>query len=171
MDYSIGRFGGIALAAALLLGPGVASADSPHYISVGAPFVGGDDNLDYSVTFKEAGLGNTVTVANYTLSGDGSVTYQCFNKGGNVPQGQPFIIGPVPLSGSGSFPVRNGSASGTISVQEPEVPAGTKCTGNGSFCAIAFSYTNMELQDGFGSPPLDTGNLSNPPNYLNCKID
>jgi hypothetical protein len=147
-----------------------AASDSGN-VSVGAPFVGGDDMLDYSVTFKEAGLGNTVTVANYTLSGMGSVTYQCFNHGGNVPQGTPFTIGPEPLTGSGSFPVRNGSASGTISVQEPEVPAGTKCTGNGSFCAIAFSYANMMLQDGFGSPPLDTGDLSNPPNYLNCKIE
>jgi hypothetical protein len=172
MDYSIGRFGfgGIALTAVLLLGPGVASAQNPHYISLSAPTVAGDDGLDYSVSFKEAGLGNTITVANYSLTGSGSVTYQCFNHGGNAPQGQPFTIGPQPVTGSGSFPVRNGSASGTISVQEPEVPAGTKCTGNSQFCAIAFNYVNMTLTDPFGTP-TDTGNLNSPPNYLNCKIE
>jgi hypothetical protein len=79
-------------------------------------------------------------------------------------------MGPTQESNNQSFPVRNGSASGTMVVQEPEVPAGTKCTGNGSFCAIAFSYTNAILTDPFGNK-TNTGNLSSPPNYLNCKID
>jgi hypothetical protein len=61
------RFAGVSLAAALLLGPGVAWADSPHFISATDSI---DKNTgDLSVSFKEAGLGSGTTI-DYTISAD-----------------------------------------------------------------------------------------------------
>lgn len=164
------RFGGVSLAAALLLGPGLSAQAPPQYVFLNAPATGGDDNLDYTVSFKEAGLDAITGEANYHISLVMSVTYQCLNNGGNTPASKTFTFGPVSVNHSQGFPVINGSASGTMVAQEPEVPPLNKCTGNGIFCAIAFSYTNAILTDPFGTM-TDTGNLSSPPNYLNCKID
>ena len=155
--------------AGIALAPALALADHPHYVSGPTSGVGGDD-IDYTVSFKEAGLGNTTTVADYTLIVTASVTYQCFNHGGNAPQGTPFTVGPVPLTGGGTFPVRNGSVTATITVEEPEVPTTAKCTGNGQFCAIAFSYTDAVLTDPFGHTTDVAPQTSSTP-FLNCKLD
>jgi hypothetical protein len=165
----VGRLVGISLAAALLLGSGVAWAQSPHYVSGPTSGVGGDD-IDYTVSFKEAGLGNTITQVDYSLTVNMSVTYQCFNHGGNLPQGTPFTVGPVATTTNQSFPVRNGSATGTMIAQEPEVPSTAKCTGNGTFCAVAYSYTGAVLTDPYGNEANPSDQNSGSP-YLNCKID
>jgi hypothetical protein len=164
-------------AAAVTAIAGVAYGDSPHFLSATSS-VGGDDGLNYLATFKEAGLGTTITDAQYSLSLTMTVEYQCFNHGGNIPQGQPFTVGPVKGGGTGSFPVRNGSAHGTIDAEEPGIPAGTKCTGNGKFCAVGYSYTGAVLTDLTEGDSTDVPaqmagvDFTNPPTpYLNCNVD
>ena len=41
---------------------------------------------DYTVSFKEAGLGNTPVTYTLTAATE-TFTFECFNKGGNKPQG------------------------------------------------------------------------------------
>lgn len=156
------RFGGVSLAAALLFGPGVAGAQNAHYLSFGPASLGGDDGLDYTLPFRETGLGNAITVANYTLSVPSvSVTYQCFNHGGNAPQAAAFTATETNVDQTQSFPSRNGNVTGTIIVQEPEVPSTQKCTGGGSFCALNVSWSAGTLTDPYGNqmatPANDSG--------------
>src|SRR5215472_7961552 len=73
-----------ALAGAALLGGGaVAYADSPHFISA-------SDSVNSSgslvASFKEAGLGTTVSTETIKLTADGTATYACINGGGNHPK-------------------------------------------------------------------------------------
>jgi hypothetical protein len=69
--------------------------------------------------FKEAGLGNTLTVADISCSADATAVYQCFSNGGNHPQaGNKETVG-GPVSNDGTFPVRNGQTTGSITVSPP----------------------------------------------------
>ena len=90
-----------------------AQAASPHILKASASI---NSSGQLVCTFKEAGLGNTLTVADISCSADATAVYQCFNKGGNHPQaGNKETVG-GPVSNTGAFPIRNGSASGSSSV-------------------------------------------------------
>ena len=130
----------------------VAYAQSPHYLSFGPASLGGDDGLDYTLPFREAGLGNAITVANYTFATPSvSVTYQCFNHGGNAPQAAAFTANATSVTSTQTFPVRNGSVTGTMDVQEPEVPSTQKCTGGGTFKALNVNWGAGTLTDPYGT--------------------
>jgi hypothetical protein len=140
------RFGGVSLAAALLLGPGVAWADSPHFISA----TGGIDSTtgDYTASWKEAGLGKTPITYELDVVTT-SYTFQCFNKGGNRPHGAPNAGGGSDLNTSGTFTPHNGqiTASLTLDVTFPPL-AGVNCTGGGlQLCLTAASYSGVTLTD------------------------
>src|SRR5215469_2678835 len=111
------RFGGISLAAALLLGPAVASADSPKFHFADASVL--DSNLDLQVVFKESGLGTTVSTANIAVFTNATVTCHCVNGGGQCPNAANKSTKTAEVSKSGIFPVRNGSVSGAIDVPPP----------------------------------------------------
>lgn len=46
---------------------------------------------DYTVTFKEAGLGNTPVTYSLTATTE-KFTFQCFTKSGNTPEGAPNTV-------------------------------------------------------------------------------
>jgi hypothetical protein len=65
-----------------------ALADSPHYIN-GPTATVSDNSL--VIAWKAAGLGNTTTSANFTLTGTVTVTSQCFTRSGNPVEGVPNL--------------------------------------------------------------------------------
>jgi hypothetical protein len=125
-------------------------AQNAHYIK--GPTASLDISTgDYSVSFKEAGLGSSPIT--YTLTaGAGTIfTYQCFTKSGNTPQGSPNGV-----SGSGETTVttitpHNGQVSATISLL-PEQD-GASCNGGGLVLKlIAVDYDSVTLSDGISAP-------------------
>jgi len=119
----------------------VALAASPHFLRASATI---NSSGQLVCTFKEAGLGNTLTVADISCSADATATYQCWNKGGKHPQaGNKETVG-GPVSGGGEFPIRNGSASGSITV-DPPGPGDFSCPNGQSLFLEDVSYTNIVL--------------------------
>jgi hypothetical protein len=133
----------------------VAFADSPHFISASATI---NNSGQLVCSFKEAGLGNTLTVANISCSADATAVYQCFNNGGKHPQaGNKETVG-GPVSNGGGFPVRNGSTSGSITVSPPG-PGDFSCPGGQTLFLQSVSYTNIVLS-GEGATADVPGTLS-----------
>ena len=118
--------------AALAFAP-AAVADSPHYIKGPTATVQGNS---LTVSWKAAGLGNTTTSVDFSLTGTANVTSQCFTKSGNPVNGQPKSE-VIDVNVTGTFPVRNGQTTGSLSVS----PLSTlKCTGNQEVRILAVSF-------------------------------
>jgi hypothetical protein len=92
--------------AALVVQP--ASAVKAHFL-----FTTGTVNADGSitVTFKEAGLGNSLNSVLISISG----TADCINGGGSHPK----AANKSALAASGTFTVSNGQASGSLTTNAP----------------------------------------------------
>jgi hypothetical protein len=119
----------------------MAFADSPHFINASATI---NSSGQLVCTFKEAGLGNTLTVADISCSADATALYQCFNNGGNHPKaGNKETVG-GPVSNDGSFPVRNGQTTGSITVNPPG-PGDFSCPSGQTLYLQSVSYTNIVL--------------------------
>jgi len=122
-------------------------AQNPHFISASdAVVTTGTDAGDLVVSFKEAGLGNNVTI-NYTASGGGSATYACINGGGNHPSASNKVTNQGPVSASGAFNSgKNGSITASLTLEE--VGAGTfSCPGGQSLVLGSVSYSGVTLTD------------------------
>jgi hypothetical protein len=118
--------------AALAFAP-AAFADSPHYIKGPTATVSGNS---LTVSWKAAGLGNTVTSVDFSLTGTANVTSQCFTKSGNPVNGVPKSE-TVDVDVTGSFPVRNGQTTGSLTVS----PLSTlTCTGNQHVVILSVSF-------------------------------
>jgi hypothetical protein len=109
----------LVLALALLVGMATAAfADSAHFLFANSSISSSSGALD--VSFKEAGLGTTVTTEQVTLTVDSATAvYQCFNNGGNHPKAGNKETVQTSLTTTGTFPVRNGQTTGTISAGPP----------------------------------------------------
>jgi hypothetical protein len=100
-----------------------ALADSPHYVQGPTATVSGNS---LTVSWKAAGLGNTVTSVDFALTGTITTTSQCFTKSGNPVNGVPKTE-TIDVNATGTFPVRNGQTTGSLTVS----PISTlQCTGN-----------------------------------------
>jgi len=132
-----------------------AQADSPHFITASASI---NDAGQLVCTFKEAGLGNTLTTARISCSADATAVYQCFNNGGNHPKaGNKETVG-GPVSNSGTFPVRNGQTTGSLTVSPPGQGDFT-CPSGQTLYLQSVSYTNIVLS-GEGATADVPGTLS-----------
>ena len=110
-----------------------ALADSPHYVKGPTATVSGDS---LTVSWKAAGLGNTVTSVDFALTGTISTTSQCFTKSGNPVNGVPKSE-TIDVNATGSFPVRNGQTTGSLTVS----PISTlQCTGNQHVVILSASF-------------------------------
>jgi hypothetical protein len=144
----------VAAVAVLALGATAALADSPHFLKAQAS-VDGSGNL--ICTFKEAGLGTTVTTTNITCSADATAVYACINGGGNHPKASNKETVNGPVSGGGSFPVRNGQTTGSITVAPPG--AGDFSCPNGQDLVLAsVCYANVTLTGEGGDTATATPN-------------
>jgi hypothetical protein len=140
--------------AALAFAP-AAFADSPHFIKASATI---NSSGQLVCSFKEAGLGSTLTTANVSCSADATAVYQCFNNGGNHPQaGNKETVG-GPVSNDGTFPVRNGQTTGSITVNPPGA-GDFSCPNGQSLFLESVSYTNIVLS-GEGATADVPGTLS-----------
>jgi hypothetical protein len=142
--------------------PGVAFADSPHFVK--GPTASIDSTTgDYTVSFKEAGLGNTPITYSLTAS-TATFTFRCFTKSNNTPQGAPNSISISNDSTETTLTPRNGQITGSISLL-PEQD-GASCQGGGlKLCLVGADYTSVvfaDVTDGltFDMPDLAAGNGS-----------
>ena len=123
---------GLLAVAALAVAP-VALADSPHYVKDPTATVSGNSLV---VSWKAAGLGNTVTSVDFNLSGTVTTSSQCFTKSGNPVNGVPKSE-TINVNASGTFPVRNGQTTGSLTIS----PLSTlKCTGNQHVVILSSSF-------------------------------
>ena len=123
---------GLLAVAALAVAP-VALADSPHYVKGPTATVSGNS---LTVSWKAAGLGNTVTSVDFNLSGTVTTSSQCFTKSGNPVNGVPKSE-TINVNASGTFPVRNGQTTGSLTIS----PLSTlKCTGNQHAVILSASF-------------------------------
>lgn len=145
----------LTVVAAGLLAVPAAQADSPHFIKASATI---NSSGQLVCTFKEAGLGTTLTTANVSCSADATAVYQCFNNGGNHPKaGNKETVG-GPVSNDGQFPVRNGQTTGSITVSPPG-PGDFSCPSGQTLFLQSVSYTNIMLS-GEGATADVPGTLS-----------
>jgi hypothetical protein len=132
-----------------------AFADSPHFITASAAI---NSSGQLVCSFKEAGLGTTLTTANISCSADATAVYQCFNNGGKHPQaGNKETVG-GPVSNTGTFPVRNGQTTGSLTVSPPG-PGDFSCPNGQTLFLESVSYTNIVLS-GEGATADVPGTLS-----------
>ena len=135
----------VAMAAgALVLAVGPATAASPHFINASAS--GPTSSGTLNVKFKEAGLGDNVTIT-YRASADSTATYACINHGGNHPQAsnKETVNGPVSQTGTFSSG-KNGSITATLTLSPPS--AGSfSCPGNQRLVLAAVSYSDVAVSD------------------------
>jgi hypothetical protein len=126
----------LATLAILVLTAQSAMADSPHYVKGPTATVEGNSLV---VSWKAAGLGNTVTSVDFNLTGTVTTTSQCFTKSGNPVNGVPKSE-TINVNATGTFPVRNGQTTGSLTIS----PISTlTCTGNQhvSILSAAFDLT------------------------------
>jgi hypothetical protein len=143
-------------AAAIALSALPALADSPHFNSASATL---DKSGALVCSFKEAGLGTTVSTDHVSCSANATAVYECVNGGGNNPSAgnKETVSGPV--SGAGDFPVRNGSATGSITVQPPG-PGNFKCPGGQKLVLKSVTYSGITLTGSGGETATVPGTLT-----------
>lgn len=123
--------------------PPSAQAASPHFLT--SSFAINSSTGDLQCSFKEAGLGNTATIADITCTAATSeAVYQCFNKGGNHPKaGNKETAGGL-VTSTQSFPIRNGSTTGTVIVG-PFSPGSFSCPSGQSLFLQSVCYDDITL--------------------------
>jgi hypothetical protein len=110
-----------------------AFADSPHYVKGPTATVQGNSLV---ISWKAAGLGNTVTSADFSLTGTVTATSQCFTKSGNPVNGVPKSD-TTSVNATGTFPVSNGQTTGSFTVS----PLSTlTCTGSQHVVILSASF-------------------------------
>jgi hypothetical protein len=131
---------GIILVASLAT-TGLAIAANAHFITATAARTG--DNV--TVTFKEAGLGNTQTVT-VQASAQTTASYACFNNGGKNPSAENKRSVQSLVSASGNFTAdKNGSISGTLTLTPPD--PNFSCPGGQTLVRLSLTYTNVTITD------------------------
>jgi hypothetical protein len=110
---------GIVTAAALLVLPAFAAAQSGHFVGTQTC---SDIGTQVSCSGKVAGLGGTTFTITVTAQGTASVT--CTNPAGNVAPGQSFSFTAAGSSGPFATP-RNGQSPYTVTTNAPTAPAGS----------------------------------------------
>ncbi|MCU1308801.1 MAG: hypothetical protein JWN45_3496 [Acidobacteriaceae bacterium] len=121
-------------------------AQNAHFISASSSLSAGSDPDDLVVSFKEAGLGNDVTIA-YEATADGTATYACINGGGNHPSASNKETAHGPVTAKGTFSSgKNGSISAMLKGEEPD-RGNFSCPGGQSLVLGSVSYTNVKITD------------------------
>jgi hypothetical protein len=152
---------GIALVVALFLMVVfslTALADSPNFHFANSSVSSSTGAL--SVSFKETGLGTTVSTEQVTLTVDtATAVYQCFNNGGNHPKAGNKETVSTSLTTTGAFPVRNGQTTGDISAGPPSQNANGPfaCPSGQSLFLQSVTYSGITVTgsagDSLGATP------------------
>ena len=118
-------------------------------VAASAHFVRGPNaalnSPDLTITWKEAGLGDTVSV-DYLATATAAARYQCVNRGGNCPAAANKEDVFDNVSAGGTFSSgKNGSINGSLTIEPPVGPL--VCPGNQRKELVSVSYTNIALAD------------------------
>jgi hypothetical protein len=135
-----------------------ALADSPHFTRASAST---DSSGNLVVTFKEAGLGTTVTTEHISVTADASAVYQCFNNGGKHPKAANKETVADDVTASVNLPVgKNGNLVGTISVAPPGPGSFTCPSGQTLVGPTNVTYTDIVLTDQTSLATISLGSAS-----------
>jgi hypothetical protein len=141
----------LVVAVALMLVASPALAAAPHFVRADATGPNADGTL--TVTFKIAGLGDTVTTT-VTASAGATALYACRNNGGNFPSDPKKQLVSGPVSASGEFTSgKNGQITGSLTLSPP---ASTLDCPSGQHVVLArVSYTNVAVSEpNAGTEPI-----------------
>ncbi len=141
----------------LLLTVSSAFAADPHFINTSASI---DSSGNLIVSWKEAGLGNDVTV-HYTADANATADYGCINGGGNHPKASNKFTVDGPVTGSGTFSSgQNGEITASLTLNPPSAGSFT-CPSGQTLVLADVSYTDIVLMDTTNSVTVDiAGTLS-----------
>lgn len=127
---------------ALFLVVGVASAANPHFVR--GPTAVLNNSGDAVISWKEAGLGDTVSV-DYIASADVSGLYQCVNRGGNCPAAANKEEFQGPVSAAGTFlSGKNGQITASLTLSAPDPTL--NCPGNQRVELVFVTFSNIALE-------------------------
>ena len=110
-----------------------ALAVSPHFIFANVTNVGSNS---ITVSFKEAGLGNSLNSVNISVTG----TAECINPGSHHPKAS----NKESVSASGTFNVSNGNATGSLTATASLSPP---CSPPMTICWTGLSITDTTFSD------------------------
>jgi hypothetical protein len=120
-----------------------AHAQNPHFINASASGPDADGNL--LVSFKIAGLGDTVTTT-VTATADATAIYACRNRGQKCPNAANKQEVTQPVSASGQFTSgKNGSISNNLTLTPP--PATLTCPNGQELVLVAVTYKNVRVSE------------------------
>jgi hypothetical protein len=145
----------------MLWAAGTARAQNAHFVGT-ATVNGVASDGTISVTFKEAGLGNDVTIS-YSLTGSYVADYGCINRGGKHPQASNKTAesGVLNVTGSASSG-KNGVIRDTLTFTPEDASSVLSCPGNQVAVLADIAYTGLSLEDTSNSifAVLSTDSLS-----------
>jgi hypothetical protein len=119
-----------------------ALAQNEHFVRASAALSG----TNLVVSFKEAGLGDNVTITE-TASATATATYVCVNRGGSNPSAANKTTITAPVSASGEFTSgKNGQITGTLTLSPPG-PGSFSCPTGQSLELARVTYTNVAITD------------------------
>ncbi len=137
--------------AALLLAAGTIWADSPHFTkgtvtSTDVVDTAGDCTGDVDVSFKETGLGDTVSI-DYKATASATATYVCVNNGGQCPnaENKQSVQGPVASPTTTFNSDKNGNIVGTVTLSPPT--ATPFCPSGQTETLASVSYSGIKITD------------------------
>jgi hypothetical protein len=127
---------------ALALAAVPALAQNEHFVRASAALSG----TNLVVSFKEAGLGDNVTITE-TASATATATYVCVNRGGGNPSAANKTTITAPVSASGEFTSgKNDQITGTLTLSPPG-PGSFTCPTGQSRELASVTYTNVAITD------------------------
>lgn len=119
-----------------------ALAVSPHFVTASAQLSG----TNLVVSFKEAGLGDNVTITE-TANATATATYVCVNRGGANPSAANKTTITAPVTASGDFTSgKNGQITGSLTLSPPGSGSFT-CPSGQSLELASVTYTNVTITD------------------------
>jgi hypothetical protein len=136
----------VALLGFLLVASGTAFAQNGHF--VGTPKASLTEDFDLAVAFKEAGLGDNVSIT-YNVTATASGSCACVTKSGNCPAAANKLP-PIGVLGTGTFSSgKNGSISQTIVTEEPDCQqvSPSTCPGGQTNTLVSLTYSDIKIED------------------------
>ena len=121
---------------------GVTLAANPHFVR--GPTATLNNSNDAVISWKEAGLGDTISI-DYIASADVSGLYQCVNRGGNCPAAANKQEFHGPVFAAGTFVSgKNGQITASLTLQAPDPTL--NCPGNQRVELVHVTFSNIALE-------------------------
>ena len=121
---------------------GTALAASPHFLKADNQGISGSTD---TITFKIAGLGDTVTTT-VTASAEAAALYACQNNGGNFPADPKKQEETGTVSASGEFTSgKNGSITGGLTLSAPD--STLNCPGGQTEVLVCVEFENKRVSE------------------------